>query len=98
MVRVTSPIVNANLVGWDAMPPITITRRSKGPAPGSGAVALAPVQDRRSLIRPAAAPSARGLGIGSRLVGECLGFARAAGYREIVLWTNSVRAEARRIY
>lgn len=43
------------------------------------------------------APSVRGLGIGSRLVGECLGFARAAGYREIMLWTNSVLAEARRI-
>ncbi len=44
------------------------------------------------------APSARGLGIGSRLVDQCLGFARDAGYREIMLWTNSVLAEARRIY
>jgi DNA-binding MarR family transcriptional regulator/GNAT superfamily N-acetyltransferase len=43
-------------------------------------------------------PGARGLGLGSRLVQECESFARQAGYRKIVLWTNNVLKDARRIY
>ena len=43
-------------------------------------------------------PKARGLGIGARLVDECVSFARAAGYRKITLWTHSVLAAARHIY
>jgi N-acetylglutamate synthase-like GNAT family acetyltransferase len=43
-------------------------------------------------------PSARGLGIGQRLVDECLRFARQAGYKKIVLWTQSELPAARHIY
>jgi len=43
-------------------------------------------------------PAARGLGIGMQLIDECLGFARAAGYRKLTLWTQSELAAARHLY
>ena len=44
------------------------------------------------------APSARGLGLGARLVKESLAFAPTAAYRRVTLWTTGNRASARRIY
>jgi DNA-binding MarR family transcriptional regulator/GNAT superfamily N-acetyltransferase len=43
-------------------------------------------------------PTARGFGIGRSLVRECVGFAQAAGYRKVTLWTQSMLVAARRIY
>jgi len=43
-------------------------------------------------------PKARGLKLGTRLVDECVNFARAGGYRKMTLWTHSILTAARRTY
>ena len=72
-----------------------------------GAVMLVQARDERTgRVRPGVAqlrllllePHARGLGLGKRLVRQCSSFAREAGYRRIVLWTQSALTAARAIY
>lgn len=59
----------------------------RGEAPGQARLRLLLIE-----------PAARGLGLGKRLVAECVAFARAAGYTEISLWTQSILTAARALY
>ncbi|MCE6998959.1 helix-turn-helix domain-containing GNAT family N-acetyltransferase [Saccharothrix sp. S26] len=64
-----------------------------------GSVFCVRVDDRTAKLRLLLVePAARGLGIGARLVDECLRFARRAGYERVVLWTVAGLAASRHIY
>jgi DNA-binding MarR family transcriptional regulator/GNAT superfamily N-acetyltransferase len=100
--------------GWDATFETLVARIVGGFDPDRGAAWIAEVGGERagcvfcvpSDVDDAAAqlrlllvePSARGSGIGRRLVEECLRHARRAGYARITLWTNDVLGAARAIY
>jgi DNA-binding MarR family transcriptional regulator/GNAT superfamily N-acetyltransferase len=64
-----------------------------------GAVFVARASDEVAKLRLLhVEPEARGLGIGKRLVEECVRFARHVGYQKITLWTQSILQVARHIY
>ena len=64
-----------------------------------GSVFVVPASKRVAQLRLLIVdPRARGRGVGTRLVRESIGFARAQGYRRLVLWTQSNLAAARAIY
>lgn len=65
----------------------------------AGSVAIVPAEPEVAQLRWfLVTPEARGRGIGTRLLGEAVGFARGAGYRQIVLWTVSTLSAAVRLY
>jgi GNAT superfamily N-acetyltransferase len=64
-----------------------------------GSVFLMPEDETTARLRVLyVEPQARGLGLGKQLVDRAIAFARAAGYRKIVLWTHSFQQAARSIY
>ncbi|MDG0831457.1 bifunctional helix-turn-helix transcriptional regulator/GNAT family N-acetyltransferase [Roseateles saccharophilus] len=79
---------------------------ARGPQRLGSVMLVQPRDDDTGRVRPGVAqlrllllePHARGLGLGKRLVRQCSEFARAAGYRRIVLWTQSALTAARAIY
>jgi GNAT superfamily N-acetyltransferase len=64
-----------------------------------GCVLCVQADDRTAQLRVLLVdPSARGHGLGGRLVDECMAFARRAGYARMTLWTNDPLLAARRVY
>jgi DNA-binding MarR family transcriptional regulator/GNAT superfamily N-acetyltransferase len=91
-------IAGAFIKGFDARRERCWIAEREGAVVGSVFLVRGPDEETAKLRLLYVEPDARGLGIGRRLVEECRAFARSAGYRRIMLWTNSVLTSARRIY
>jgi GNAT superfamily N-acetyltransferase len=92
----------ARIVADHAAEPDTARRRAwiaESAGRRVGCVFCVPADDTTAQLRILlVTPDARGAGLGGRLVDECIGFARSAGYRRMRLWTNDVLVAARQTY
>jgi len=86
-------------LGWVVQAHGELYAREYGWGERAGSVFVVPASKRVAKLRLLLVdPRARGRGLGKRLVRECIAFARAQGYRKLVLWTQSNLAAARAIY
>jgi DNA-binding MarR family transcriptional regulator/GNAT superfamily N-acetyltransferase len=92
-------IVSAFITNYDALREHCWIAEREGEPIGSIFLVRDPEREDTAKLRLLLVePSARGLGLGTALVGECLNFARTAGYRRVTLWTDSILTAAHHVY